>query len=68
MNKDKWKKLLKYIIYALLWAVVIALLIPILSESCYNGYLSFKELNGTISASEKSYLEEQREFAYKYWW
>lgn len=71
MDKENWKnpkKLLRYIFYTFLCGIAIALFIPPFSDACYEYYLRFKELRGTISVSEKNYLEEQRRLALIYWW
>ena len=52
----------------ILFGISIAMLIPILSDAWRGGCLRFKELNGTISASEKEELKERERLSMKYDW
>lgn len=68
MNKGCWKKVIYYTVCTILFGISIAMLIPILSDAWRGGCLRFKELNGTISASEKEELKERERLSMKYDW
>ncbi len=66
MNKSKWKNIINYTICILLCGITIAMLIPIFSDAWHSCCLRFKELNGTISASEKDELAKREKLSMEY--
>lgn len=68
MNKEKIKRTLYIFISVIAIVMTISMFIMLLPYMWHDFCLRFKELNGTISASEKDELAKQREAAAKVWW
>ena len=68
MNKEKIKRTLYIFISVITIVMTISMFIMLLPYMWYDFCLRFKELNGTISASEKDELAKQREAAAKVDW
>lgn len=64
MDKEKIKRTL----YISASVITIIMFLMILPYMWHDACLRFKELNGTISASEKDELAKQRKAAAKVWW
>lgn len=68
MDKEKIKHKLcifGMVITMILQIIMFIMLLPYMWHDCC---LRFKALNGTISASEKNELENQRKAAAEVWW
>lgn len=68
MDKEKIKYALCISVPVIAIFMTIIMFIMLLPHMWHDGCLRFKELNGTISASEKNELEKQRKAAAEVWW